>query len=118
MITGCRYRKYRCGGYTPYGLPTTTTPVTNGRGTPKPTATLTRVCAAMGAAPKTSAMAAAKSTRCMGHLRRPACMERACQRRECGRNDSSLGDLERKTDSRNEEGVSPGRVSAVHCSAR
>src|SRR5438046_3746764 len=46
-----------------------TTPVTYGRGTPKPTATLTRVCAAIGAAPSASAIPAAKSTRFIGHLR-------------------------------------------------
>src|SRR5256886_13750908 len=46
-----------------------TTPVTYGRGTPKPTATLTRVCAAIGAAPSASAIPTAKSTRFIGHLR-------------------------------------------------
>src|SRR2546427_12035024 len=46
-----------------------TTPVTYGRGTPKPTATLTRVCAAIGAAPSASAIPTAKSTGFIGHLR-------------------------------------------------
>src|SRR3989449_6553511 len=46
-----------------------TTPVTYGRGTPKPTATLTRVCAAIGAALSASAIPTAKSTRFIGHLR-------------------------------------------------
>src|SRR6266704_5441469 len=45
-----------------------TTPVTYGRGTPKPTATLTRVCAAIGAALSASAIPAAKSTRFIDHL--------------------------------------------------
>src|SRR5437773_179256 len=47
-----------------------TTPVTYGRGTPKPTTTLTCVCAAIGAAPSASAIPVAKSRCFMGHLRR------------------------------------------------
>src|SRR6266852_9287681 len=52
-----------------------TTPVTYGCGMPKPTATWTRVCAAIGVTPSASAIPAAKSTGFMGHLR-PAFPER------------------------------------------
>src|SRR5690242_15408153 len=47
-----------------------TTPVTYGCGMPKPIATWTRVCAAIGVTPSASAIPAAKSTRFMGHLPR------------------------------------------------
>src|SRR2546422_7220927 len=72
-----------------------TTPVTYGRGTPKSTATLTRVCAAIGAAPSASAIPTAKSTRFIGHLR-PAFLERSCQTRRCRRNGNCRGDLGRR----------------------
>src|SRR3989442_6164653 len=78
-----------------------TTPVTYGRGTPKPTATLTRVCAAIGAALSASAIPAAKSTRFIGHLR-PAFLERSCQTRRRRRNDNCRGDLGRRRGRRRE----------------
>src|SRR2546426_4247657 len=78
-----------------------TTPVTYGRGTPKPTATLTRVCAAIGAALSASAIPTAKSTRFIGHLR-PAFLERSCQTRRRRRNGNCRRDLGRRRGRRRE----------------
>src|SRR2546426_320456 len=78
-----------------------TTPVTYGRGTPKPTTTLTRVCAAIGAALSASAIPAAKSTRFIGHLR-PAFLERSCQTRRRRRNGNCRGHLGRRRRRRGE----------------
>src|SRR5439155_10153756 len=67
----------------------------------KPTATLTRVCAAIGAALSASAIPAAKSTRFIGHLR-PAFLERSCQTRRRRRNGNCRRDLGRRRGRRRE----------------